>query len=79
MQNIVFLEFNPNGSIKGCSVSHLERVVLKRRETQTIKQMLSNARNYGKVRLHQIAVIDEKEFMRVKAEKFNGSAWIEVQ
>ena len=48
-------------------------------ETQSIKEKLINARNYGKVQLHQIAVVDDREFLRVKPDRFNGSVWIEVQ
>lgn len=73
------MELNSNGSIKSASVRHFQRVILKRRETQSIKEKLTNARNYGKVQLHQIAVIDDREFLRVKPDQFNGSAWIEVQ
>jgi hypothetical protein len=73
------MEFNPNGSIKSSSVQQFKRVVLKRRETQTIKEKLTDARNYGKVQLNQIAVIDGKEFLRVKSQKFSGATWIEVQ
>jgi len=73
------MELNSNGSVKSSSVQQFKRVVLKRRESQTIKEKLTDARNYGKVQLNQIAVIDGKEFLRVKPQKFNGSAWIEVQ
>jgi hypothetical protein len=62
------MELNPNGSIKAASVRHFQRVILKRRETQSIKEKLTNARNYGKVQLHQIAVVDDREFLRVKPE-----------
>jgi hypothetical protein len=73
------MKLNPNGSVKAASVRHFQRVVLKRRETQSIKEKLINARNYGKVQLHQIAVVDDREFLRVKPDRFNGSVWIEVQ
>lgn len=73
------MELNPNGLVKAASVRHFERVILKRRETQTTKEKLINARNYGKVKLNQIAVVDGREFLRVKPDQFNGSVWIEVQ
>lgn len=73
------MELNSNGSVKASSVRHFRRVVLKIRETQTIKEKLSNAKNYGKVQLNQIAVLGDKEFLRVSPHKFNGSAWIEIQ
>ncbi len=73
------MELNHNGPVKATCVRHFQRVVLKRRETQSIKEKLINARNYGKVRLHQIAVVGDREFLRVKPDRFNGSVWIEVQ
>lgn len=73
------MELDSKGLIKAASVRHFQRVVLKRRETQTIKEKLLSARNYGKVQLNQVAVVDGKEFLRVKPNEFNGSAWIEIQ
>jgi hypothetical protein len=73
------MELNPTAQSKQASVRIFKRVILKCRETLSIKEKLTNARNYGKVQLHQIAVVDDREFLRVKPNRFNGSAWVEVQ
>ncbi len=73
------MELNSNGLVKLSSVQNVKRVYLKRKESETVKEKLANARNYGKVKLGEIAKFDNKEWIRVDPRKFNGSAWIELQ
>ena len=70
---------NSQGLVESASVQDAKRVLLKRRESDTIKLRLTTARNYGKVQIGQIAVVDGREFLRVDPSKFNGSAWLEIK
>ncbi len=73
------MKFNLNGTISAPSVRHIERVVLNSREGERVKDALVKAKNHGRVKIGQIAVLENKEWMRVRADKFNGCLWIEIQ
>ena len=73
------MKLNSQGLVEAVSVQNIERVFLKRKESEPIKLKLAKARNYGKVQIGQIAVIDGREFLRVDPSKFNGSAWLEIK
>jgi len=73
------MKLNSQGLVEAVSVQNIERVFLKRKESDPIKLRLATARNYGKVQIGQIAVIDGREFLRVDPSKFNGSAWLEIK
>lgn len=72
------MELNPNGTVRADSVRDIKRITLKLRESQTIKYRLFVGRR-GAVRLGEIAVLGDREFIRVNPADFQGSAWIEIQ
>jgi len=72
------MKLNTIGLVEAQSVKNAERVLIKRKENETVKLRLANTRNYGKVRIGQIALIDDREFLRVDSSKFKGSTWLEV-
>lgn len=71
------MELNANGLVKSASVRDVKRVVLKLKEGQQIRHCLALARN-GKVRRGEIAVLGDREWLRVDSSEFHGSAWIEI-
>ena len=73
------MKFNSNGTINAASVQLLERVVLNSKEGERVKDVLVKAKNHGKVKIGQIAVLGNKEWLRVRSDKFNGSPWVEIQ
>ena len=73
------MKVNSKGLVEAPSVEHVKRVRLRRKESDTIKLRLANARNYGKVQIGQVAVIDDREFLRVDSSKFKGSTWLEIE
>jgi len=73
------MEFNLNGTIKAMSVRYNQRIVLNSREGELIRDVLVKAKNQGKVKVGQVAVFENREWLRVLPHKFNGSPWIEIQ
>jgi hypothetical protein len=73
------MKFNLNGTISASSVQNIKRVVLHSKEGERVKDVLVKAKNHGKVKIGQIAVLGDKEWIRVRPDKFNGSPWIEIQ
>jgi hypothetical protein len=76
MENAV--EFNADGTIKSASVRDRTRVNVRRQENDTVRFRLAVARTSGRVQLGQVAVFDEREWLRVRASKHQGSPWIEI-
>ena len=72
------MKLNINGLVESQSVQNAERILLKRKENETMKLKLANARNNGKVQIGQIALIDDREFLRVDSRKFKDFYWLEV-
>lgn len=72
------MELNSNGLVVSASVSESKRIRLKRKDNETVKQRLSVARTRGRVQLGEVAVFDDRQWLRVKASDFNGAAWIEL-
>jgi len=73
------MKINSKGLVESSSVRDVERILLKCTESDTLKLKLAKARNYGKVKNGQIAVIDGREFLKVDSRRFNGSAWLEIE
>lgn len=72
------MELNPDGTIKAASVREVKRVIIKPMEEQTIRYRLATVRR-GRVRLGEIAVLGDRQWLRVNPLDYHGSAWIEIQ
>lgn len=72
------MEINSQGLIESSSIENIVRIILKRRKNETITDRLMKARHDGTVKSGQIAVLGDKEYLRVDARKFKGAVWIEV-
>ena len=72
------MELNQDGTISARSVQEIKRINIKPKENQSIKYRLATVRR-GRVRLGEIAVIGDREWLRVNPDDFHGAAWIEIQ
>lgn len=72
------MELNSKGLVESASVSGLKRIHLKRKDNETVKYRLAVARTCGKVQVGEIAVFDDRQWLRVRAADFHGAAWIEL-
>lgn len=72
------MEFNLDGTISRRLVETLKRVFIKPKEGEQIKTALVKAKNQNKVKIGQIAVIDEREWLRLPLRDYNGAVWIEI-
>lgn len=73
------MEINTRGLVDSVSVQNARRVSLKLRETDTIKSRLCRARRSQTVKPGEIAVIEDREFMRVDGIRSKSIFWIEVE
>ncbi len=64
------VKLNFNGTVCQSSVKHLIRIELKPKEGERVKDVLVKAKNQGKVKIGQIGVIDNKEWLRVLPPRF---------
>lgn len=78
------MEFNPDGTISRSSVRHLKRVLIKLRDGEQIRYALARVRSKCKIKVGEIAVIDEREWLRLSPchnlspYYLNGTIWIEI-
>ena len=73
------MKVNSKGLVEASSVRDAKRISLKLKESDTLRLRLIKARNYRKVLKGEIAVIDDREFLRVTPSEFNGPAWLEIE
>ena len=73
------MKLNTKGLVEADSVRNAERVVIKRKENETIKLRLVKTKIQQKVEISQVAVISAREFLRVDSRKFKGYYWIEIE
>ncbi len=73
------MKLNTKGLVEADSVRNAERVVVKRKENETIKLRLVKTRIQRKVEIGQVAIINDREFLRVDSRKFKGYYWIEIE
>ena len=72
------MELNLDGTVSRNSVRHLKRVLIKLKEGEQIRDALVKAKNQSKVKVGQIAVIDEREWLRLSPYNYNGAVWVEI-
>ena len=73
------MKLNTKGLVEADSVRNAQRVVIKRKESETIKLRLVKTKIQQKVEIGQVAVISAREFLRVDSRKFKGYHWIEIE
>ena len=71
------MELDEKGLVKSSSVREVKRIRLKQLEHDRIRYRLAIARR-GQVRVGEIAVIGDREWLRVDSQQFKGLAWIEI-
>ena len=72
------MEINERGLVTAASVREARRIVLKPLECETVRHRLATVRR-GRVKLGEIAVLGDRQWLRVNPLDFHGSAWIEVE
>lgn len=73
------MELNRYGFVTAASVENSKKVKLIQREYESERVTLIKAKNNQTVRVGEVAVIGNKEWLRVSATKFDGTFWIAIE